>query len=328
MADVERKTDEAMPGPWLLDRKALAELDKVFDEQMESLEPLRKRAFEKEVRKAISERKSWVDFPRLTKEERRAKYKEVRSRVARYSRDYRKRRALRITFGSGHTLRVERFSDAFVAPEIANEMPTAFNASIAVGQVEASVSLSTSLFGGDLRIDVSPSGAEGAYETYIALRQWAEAHTQPYRVRLWRSYSGLQWVLFCILLIILVFAFLTASLATKGDLRSEAAELLKGGKLNKGDEAKAIELLLMFAADMRRPPSRAEFPLWPLVVLAFSLIAAVLLSFVPRSLIGIGAGEQSIKRWLVWIRIATVTIPAVVLGGFIVPFARELLRSL
>ena len=138
-----------------------------------------------------------------------------------------------------------------------------------------------------MRLSGSPGNSEVVKEFVGKFEFWADGLNVPQWQRIWRSLSGLQWVLFFVLMSI--GATLTANVESAkraGKWKSQAHELLQEG-ISDDEEREAIEvtlaLLSEYPTSMSDGSSGNGAAQTFLAVFCVGFIVCVLLSFLQRA---------------------------------------------
>src|ERR1019366_3681289 len=237
-----------------------------------------------------------------------------------YSQD---KRATSISFTSGKTLVVPRFTDTFNKPEIQNETPTVFKFETRCGTCELKIEMPS--FSPDrLQISVSPQELDLSAEVFVKLKLWAEKKQQPTWQRYWQKSSGIHWPLWVLVVFLPWVAWSLFVIGSKDPAREqvkeEARHLLQKG-LKKEEERRAIELILAISCGYPEPtwnPLTTVFPRWWLVFSTFTFLISVCWSFPPATVIGVGTGSVILtrrKKWLAFVRFLFITFALLSVGG-------------
>lgn len=240
------------------------------------------------------------------------------------------KKSLTIFLSGDRELKTSSFQEAVSHIGSQNEVANGFEYVAKSQNIEASVLLtrkkSEKKEKGDdeqrFEIKVSPQSGAGSYEIFLELKDWADTVAAP----LWR-----QWLLFeprplyrialAFCVVILLAALFNTEPSTaeyKEALKKEARTLLSNG-INPQNEAKALELLLALESDYippRTKPQRGREPIARYLIAAYIL---GFLSFTPTVCIGIWAGKKRLRWWNLWLRLNTVTIPALFLAHWVYP---------
>ena len=311
MADVIYPTAAEYRGPWLLDRNALEEFDQLIEEGWEQLNRAADERTARRVEELVGE---------YISEHPKAEADDIAQQRAWWEKRYsdqtfeRRHRNLVVRFGDGKTIEAQSFSEVATDHRIIGDVPTGFAMSLACGNVTSETTLSRYL----LQLRVSPQGNELASDFFGSLNDWARRHRPPVWQSVWRNVVGLHWLLLMGLLVVLAgVAALTTSHGITA--KQQAHELLAHG-LQAADEHRALELTLRLVSEM--DDSETPVPRWFWWTLGSSLILAVVLSVAPPAVIlSLGAGEAKLKRWKLWLRFISVSVPvfmATTIVGFYV----------
>jgi hypothetical protein len=111
----------------------------------------------------------------------------------------------------------------------------------------------------------------------------------------------------------------------KNDLKSQAHELLKDG-ITPDETEKALDILLKLQSGFLPKDYIEANPTslrgWYILVTCAALFGIIGL-IPPKTNLGLGKGEQRVKRWIIWIRVVSVVIPT----GIILPIVLNKLSA-
>ena len=229
---------------------------------------------------------------------------------------YQKEFSLFLDLGNKKKIQVESFAKALSNVDLLNEVPRSFELSFSAGEHRFSMNLDKS----SLSYRVSPEHHPTSRDLFAGLEQWAKSVSAPS----WQKY-WLEWSFFAILLWLLLVSISVLVVASSSDpsvelYRQQAYEILKDG-VNLDNQSKAIETLLALTSRYRAPSlPPAQIPTWFWVLIGTSGIASILLNIKPKSVLGIGKGQELIGRWRLYIRIVFIIIPAFILVNILTPF--------
>lgn len=317
---ITRKTDAELPGPWLLDKDALLELDKIIDEGWGRFETTQKKEINRVIRREYAKASSYYGM--LSGDKQKDERKRIRHRVKTSPEFSARKREITIHFKSGKKVPpVTKFSEAFAHPDMAAEVATHFDLIVVHGTAKAEVRLST-LWSDRLQINVSPPEGEGCYELYVELHQWAERkQPHPLIVR-WSKYAGLHWVLIVFFLWFLSLVSGVIRQSSYDGLKAEARKMLADG-FTKDQDHKAIELLLAINSGYAPQRTQSGFDTWFLVLFVGSLVVGFMFSYAPRSRLAIGKSANSIACQRLWIHFVSKWL----VGGVILALITASFRS-
>jgi hypothetical protein len=298
MAELVYRTTTRLTGPWLLDSTSLERLDKIIDELSPRLEEAQEAIFRERVQKEVNERLE--ARPNDDRSEVEAKVEKSLRQLSYY---ISKKRELSLTLKGDKTLRLATFKEAERHPEVQNGQITDFSMLLKCGEIKCEL---TTWSDDQLSLDVSPAEAETSREIYTAIRGWAKSVEPSAPLHYWAKLSGLQWILYFVILWLMAIYLSTGTSRWKGEARS----LLDHGINSPTDQAKATELLLKIAAEYSDPSERSTTPPWFKLFLIAGAIICVMATFQPpKILVGLGVGEKKLKRWRWWIKFAFVSVP-------------------
>lgn len=309
MAKIVNPTNGAVPVPLLIEDKHLLALDEVFDDFVK----------DKQGKDEQEEEVSEIGEPRS----------KTRTRP---------RRSVVFYLSGGRTVRAQRFAEAMTQPHVSGEEPIGFRADIAIGRIEASVSLSKlsrhllvqpvsatefQVVGEapQLRFTVEPSDNQFGQELFGALENWAAEFFPSTWAWTW---SRLKFLCPFLLMVFWVFTAVFWDAAggipssTSPDYRREAHMLLQQG-INENNQRKAIELLLAITSAYSPERHIWKFGRTYWIIFVAGTVMLGMLSFCPTVVIGVWKGKQKLTRWRWWMKTVSVTIPSGVITIVLLP---------
>lgn len=330
MPEIIHSTEMLPEGPWLISRDHLLELDKLVDAEWQKLVRHHDSLVEKEVEEDLAERTK-----RFTKEERsdfdkKAARKQLTERVSeRHA--YKKRRTLVIHLDGDRRASASSFEEALRDPALLNEKPIGFTLNLRAADIECA--LKVPVYRRSLQLEVAPDRHPVAKGLYAALKSWVDGAKPPFWQTVWLRIQsgGGQWFVWFLSLFAILFYFSTfapdTSAASRAARHSEAATLLKSG-VTATNQFKALELILSYESGAIPNSRTFSVPSWFWWLLCGGPFFCVAIGFVPKVVLGIGRGEESIKNWNKWMKIVGITFPLWVIGTFIWPKIQHWLTNL
>jgi len=159
-------------------------------------------------------------------------------------------------------------------------------------------------------------------------RNWAIKHQSPKWQRIWQNLNGLQWLAYALLFMVtLVILRVQLDSGINKNTRQQAAQLLENG-LQSEEITEAIELLLSrevsYSAQIN---TKRSIPNWYIIFFFVSSIIAIILSYPPKVILGIGKGTTSIYRWRLWTKFIGITVPLGFFSIIIIPLIQGYIFS-
>jgi hypothetical protein len=319
VARISIPTQTAILAPLLIDGAQLKALDELIDRYVERLRTEKEARIAEVVEERIREQR--IKESDIEKE--RASWRQIVEKSSSLSRDG---RYVTIYLSGGRAVRAQRFNEAINHPVDEKEIPTGFRFYLRIGEITAEVKLSRS-WRDELTIGVEPSEPEAAQEVFGALRNWGGDVAAPK----WQQYWSKARPLVSLLLFMwLMMGLVVVPLGNWGDRgknaeKAEARKLVASG-INDSNQRRALELLL--AIDSEYDPGVGTPPIGAQYWIYFAL-GAVLLSIgsiCPRAAIGVWKGRERLKLWRFWVRTVSVSVPAILVTSFLVPWLLHWLR--
>ena len=315
MAEIIHSTRLEEDGPWLINREHLLALDKLVEEEWLNLEKYRDRVITEKVNEEVSRlrKKSTSSFNEAkARQEFRATFES--------SYEYREKRSLVILLNGQRRVVAKSFEEALRDPALLCEKPEGFVLSFKCCEIECVLELP--YYGSSLRLKVEEDRDPIAKEVFASLKSWIDNVKPPYWQQVWLRMKGMQWFYYLMAIGVVLFYLSTIAPDTSASARSvrhdQAVELLKIG-VSQTNQFKALELMLSYESGY--PPSSRTFviPSWFWWFFCGAPVFCVSISFIPKVVLGIGNGQEAIKKWTKWMNFVGITFPLWILGTFIWP---------
>jgi hypothetical protein len=311
MARLQTPTAVEVPGPWLIEISHLLALDDIYASYIPRLEENQEVAIHEEIERRIKQHtpeNASQDLARQIAERLAKGVRETRGFVGR-------ERRITVYLPGGRTLQTELFSEVINHATTTNEVPLGFRSSLTVEPVRIVVELR----GSDLDMDVTPNIDPLSQEVYGALLNWVSDVQAPVWLKTWLKYKVLALMLLSFSLLVLLLVGVGWSQQTAiSYFKVEAHKLLSGG-VTPANQPRAVELLLAIVSDYSgsaaKGPSLRYWTTIGLLALMFPC-----LYFCPRVVIGVWRGKARIKRWRIWIRMMSISIPALLISTLGMPW--------
>jgi hypothetical protein len=240
---------------------------------------------------------------------------------------YRSKRSAVVDFGPTKSLKAETIREAIGMLAASDERPNGIRVGITIGELDASVSVGQTTYERDrLRVRVSPETTSASRELFGALRQWAETYQPPAWQRIWARVGWFLWFPWIFFVLLMSLTALPDQERAARNAAGQAADKLLRDGITPNEMPAAIELLLRVETGRLVPPSAPSLPRWFWMFLSVGLLTIVVLQIRPRAVIGMGSGEEMIRRWRTWLRIVGVTIPSAILGSIVLPYLVDMIR--
>lgn len=319
MSEMISPTSLTFDGPFLIDSAKLLELDQLIDAQLQRLVVYRNTRFtniiEREIKSRIDITGKHPDDAQLN-ELRTAQAAHLNERLGFYDLSEGKS-SITVFFDSDKRLSASCFREAIDHENAEQEQSCAFNASIRCANITASIRLTSRLFTNSLEVSVEPDNIPEARELFTALRRWANSVRPTRWYRLCSQLRFYTWS-FYLTSAALLFMALSNRYTVIDPYQAKADELLTSG-VTQTNLPHAVGILLALTVKHGQVKQPKPLPDWYHIWLLGGLLCAVLLSFPPKTRIGIGKGDHMIRRTLRWQKFITYTIPTVVFTTFVWP---------
>jgi hypothetical protein len=317
MSEFFYQTSESIRGPWLIPGEQLRALDKILTDEYARLIERNQKVLDADVEDQLRRDLEFESRENRTKEEIKQKRDQIKKSLRDYHR-YTESRELVMFFDKDkRKMKVEKFEDALRESTLMDEVPTRFEAKIECGEIRCDVGLSKYLNTLDIR--VSPEHLSEARELFVSLLGWAKANRPPKWQQLWRTFNGLQWILW---MVVLFISFGVVSDSAKTAYKQEASALLQKG-VSQENQLRAIEILLALQSDYSPPSREGSVPGWLKLLFFGGLITCIATSFAPKTILGIGKGEDKIRFWRWWLRFVFYLVPAFLFLNVVWPLVHD-----
>ncbi len=321
MPELIYPTRTKIRGPLLIDAAHLRELDNILVQQAVLLREFQTKMLEERIA-VIMARYADNPTPERLKERRKESEDEARIYFGEDSQE------LIMYFSDGSKLTARSFDEAASHVEVSRKNSIGFDLSIKCGTVEAHLCTDAGVFGPDLTLDVS-SDSETARNLFSALSRWLRSVQSPIWQQSWckvGAWRPVMWLWFGLVALLVVLA---PGHADKEYYQRQAQELMKQG-VTAERQQKALETLLALNSDAVAPIEHTVFTrsgrVWLFIVTG--LIICLILSYPPKIVLGLGVGEDRIRRWRTWTRFVFVIVPGFVASNFIWPVVSESIKRL
>lgn len=314
MAEFIYRTEATLSGPWLVDTDRLEALDKILDDEWERLAKRNREAIQNELDKRIEDsfeirlaKETEGELSPTTLESIR---KQVETSI-RNSYGYKENRKVTIFYEGDRRVEVESFQEATRQSSLLEGIPVRFDVEGVCGDISFEINIDK--YRGALNISTSPETVSEAKELFAALHRWGATNRPPKWQQIWKTWNGIQWAFW----LIAVCGGLIAVVIPGNPYKAQARELVRNG-VSQENQQRALELLLAMQSDYR-PEQDPVLPAWYLLLLFGGLVVCLVTSFIPKSILGIGKGQDRIKLWRLWFGFVFYLVPSFVFLNIIWP---------
>jgi hypothetical protein len=323
MADFIYTTSKTIRRPWFIDTDKLEALDKLLDEEWLRLSARTEAQLSTNIEEKLKSDFS-LELARMRKEHfneeevAQKRRTELRDQLKEFSL-YTEERSITIYLKKNKKLPVKSFSDALREPILLEEIPIGFEARLKSGEITSSIKLIRG--NGSLEITVSPEHISESKELFAAMQRWAIAARPPRWQQIWLLLNPGQWLIWLFLLW-LPLAFLTdTKTAAANQYKAQAHQILKNG-VTQDNQVKVVEIILALQSDYipQHISQSAAYPGWYKLLFFGGFIVCVVLSITPKSMLGIGKGQEAINHWRSWMRIVFIIVPSFVFLNIVWPY--------
>jgi len=355
MAEFIYTTSTSVRGPWLIDADKLEELDNILGEEEARLLKRNEERLNAEVERqlqgdyVVDSKMHQLKLRKLLRDDsppkegeeparnaeepdREAEIEkikgerrnEIRSNlVTRGYGGYLQSRSLTIRLKKNKKVIVKSFGEALREQSLSEEMPDGFTFDLRSGDITCTIDMRQN---GSLDISVSPEHLPESRELFATLQRWAGPTRPPTWQRFWMSLNPIQWALWLCLLMVSGLMIDDSKSHAKEAFRNQAHQLLKDG-ISQDEQIKAIETILALQADYVPVGQQSRTPGWFMLLIFGGFAICVVLTFTPKSLIGIGRGQEAIGRWRKWMRFVFMIVPGFIFLNIIWPWLSNIISN-
>jgi len=108
--------------------------------------------------------------------------------------------------------------------------------------------------------------------------------------------------------------------------KAQGRELLRQG-LTAANQQKAVEVLLAITTDYSAPIEH-RMGNWFWFFLIGGAAMCLIVGYPPRLVIGLGVGEDHIRRWRMWTRFVFIVVPGFIAANFLWPYLVNAIKKI
>lgn len=309
MAEFTYTTSKLISAPVFIDSDRLKELDKILDDEFARLNKKNEELINEKVQEYARENDELSVKSQELIDDMKLRLKS--------SYEFREDRSLTLIFkGDKKKIVVKSFDEAIKEPNLYEEMPIGFDAELRSGDITANIRLKET---GSLYISVSPEQLPESRNLFAALFNWAITVRPPKWQEFWVDISPFHWAIWIFLLWIGSTFLAGSGSPAKNFYKAQARQILQEG-ISQENQSKAIETLLALESGFVPQNQVIETPKWFIILLFGGFLICIILTIKPKSRIGIGKGQDSIKHWRKWIRFVFYIVPGFIFVNIIFPY--------
>lgn len=279
-----------LDAPLHLDRESIEELNKIIERNYSrAIEELGHRydeAVEDEYRSIYS------DFEDVDEENELERKKKIRESL---SYRYRTAKSVSAKLSKDKYFNTTTLKDMISAPELSEETVRELKVSYETGNVRFNMRLQPTQWR-CLTLETYPENNPTAREVFVDVRDWALRCKAPFWQRWWSAIKGYHWNIL-LLAIIILMGISKSPREAAVDIHIEHAHQLLEQGVSSTNQSEAIESILMILTEYVPNEGVPESESNAIGVLVLVLAIMIILSFLPRLVIGIGRGERMVKVW-------------------------------
>ncbi len=291
--------------PWLIDFDKLELLDEVIEKQHKELLDYREKGIQAAIKEEISNYKD--NEQHIVKE----KIEEQTRNSYEFCSEFRK---VTILLSKGREVQAESFKEASKEQFLQDEVPIGFSAKLEVGSTKVEITLGE-YDRDEIRYKVDSNDSAIAKDIIYDIESWIKSVLPRLWLRIWKKVYGWHFNLIFLWVLCAAVTLPVVYKQFQSEIKKDVEAIIVEG-IDSDNIEKAIEFVLIYASNYVPEQYRTNVESWLRKLIVFSSIFAVvilILSFPPKSNIGIGKGESRIRRWRVYLRIVSFTIPVVII---------------
>ena len=153
-------------------------------------------------------------------------------------------------------------------------------------------------------------------EIIFELETWIKTIKQPNIISLWKEFRGAQWFLCLMLLFFYVLATPSNTSHYIDSVKEDVNQIVTNG-VNQDNIHEAIEIMFTLQTKTYPKVNLQDNKIF-FKILGITMLICLILSFPPKTYIGLGLAEDKIKNWQNYLKFVFVSIPALVILPIIV----------
>ena len=319
MPHIAYETELEVGQPWLIETKSLEELDAVIDTCIAKIRDRIPAEIEREANEYVER---YFDGSSLTERMERFEFYQTEKSASKKYRVVEK--TVTVFLSGGRTAVGTTFKELLILPNVQKERARGFRYRAQLGEAVVDVGLSDS-YGRALKARISPGESELSTELFGIVQNWISEIQPPKWQQIWFNVSWLFRM--CLIFWVFLPAIIVSDWREnpgKDALKQEAVELAKHG-VDSTNQTRAIQLILAlesgYTPDASAIKPKHDLKGW-LYVFLLSL-GWIVLCFPPKGAIGMWGGRRDVRLQRNWTRFVCVTIPTLLVSGFLIPWIRR-----
>lgn len=319
MNRLQFSTDDVLDGPWLLDVKALRNLDSIISKHWKILEDRRQSLLDLIVDDEYRKYEKQLDlFSPTYLQEQLSIFR--RSHPV-YSVSYLQ---IRVQYKKS-TYYCESFDSALKARELDDIVAEGLVIEFCSGDIKGRIDLSKT---SGMWINMSPEEIPEVQDFFREITGWAKHSRVSYWQRLWGKLADLGYwpylgIAFVLGAIVSYMNLLNTNTIIQ-DSQEAAIKLLDQG-ITDTTMPEAVKLLLEIQVLGKRP---FEIPGWIILAFFVNILFGIIISIRPKVVLGIGKGSDHLRYWKIWQTVIGITLPSLIFYNFILPYIVEAIKKI
>jgi hypothetical protein len=282
-------------GPFLIDSTGLEELDNLLDTGWEKIRKIKNEIVEQRIEQEKIKYSS-ISLEKLENSIRKT-YPIASDKIS-----------CIIEFKSGKIIEAISFKEIMSQPELKDETPISAKIERNCGLARVDIRV-----GPDELVVTLESDDINLNDLHYELKKWVDKFKPNPFLIIWKTVKQYHWPLFVLFALVCLLLYTPSYKVYKSILEKQAVEILKNG-VDSTNYHKALHLLLAYETgycpENIKPQMVGDIRYGKIFVIG--LLLCIVLSFMPKNIIGIGKGSQKIKIWKWWIKFIYISVPVAI----------------
>jgi len=311
-------TELRVDGPLLIERPALEKLHNIIESTYERISSKNDLDLEQKVEERYQKIYSYNSENESNEEIIKKKENLKKGMLEEYS--FIKSKEVIAKIGGKKYFTESSLQKLIRAPELSKENVKSLTVQYGAGENIVFIELAPSEYS-CLLLRIRPENNDISKEIFAELSDWVYQIQAPLWQRIWGKIKGYHWLIFFIFFGVCLGSIESPQEIAQNNYRSKAHQLINEGLTN-NNLVQAVDLILKIQSKyVPEFQERQYYSInkWAGIILIISLLISIILSFLPTLVIGIGKGINKITFWKLWIRIIYITIPGLVITGYLLP---------
>lgn len=316
MAEKIYKNNYEISSPFIIEQDQLKKLENITEKEWPNLLEYK----ENKIKKVASEKFSVLIkqgfYESTSEEEKKEKLEQIEKETRQSYSFHNEEIRLTLFFKDGNSIKLKSFSEGFKNRDINETKIIGFNLDVDCGEVSSVLECDPHFE--KMKLRTRPQDLRISNELFLEFKRWIDMVRAPIWQRIVRKTYPFHWFL---LLFVLIYAALFGGINKESPewLRMEQAHKLLQDGIEEDEHEAALEEILALLSDYEKPKAIILVSSWYKLIVISGIITCILLSFIPKTVLGIGKDERRVKMWRKYLNFISVTIPILIFSSFIWP---------